>query len=323
MIHCSILDDYQNIALKIVAWSLITENVKVKSHQKYFQTEEELVQAIKDDEIVVIMRERTPFKASLFERLPNLKLLITSGMRNLAIDMEAATRHGVIVSGTSNYAEPPVELTWGLILALARNIVTEANAVKNGLWQTTVGVDLKGKQLGILGLGKTGSQVAKIAQAFGMNVMAWSENLTHEQASFQGVTLANSKQELLSTSDFVSVHLVLSDRTKHLIKAEDFQNMKSTSFLINTSRAGIVDQQAMITALQNKKIAGAAADVFEIEPLPSNHILRQMPNFIATPHIGYVTERNYRAYFGEAIENIQAYLQGKNLRQLNEKNLKR
>lgn len=317
MIKCAILDDYQNVALKMADWSPLSDRIHVSSHQQYFKTEDELIQAVKENEIIVMMRERTPFNASVFKRLPKLKLLITSGMRNLSIDMEAASRHEVVVAGTGNYSEPPVELAWGLIHALARNIISESEAVKSGLWQSTVGVDLKGKQLGLLGLGKTGAQMAKVGNAFGMNVVAWSENLTQERATAEGVQLAQSKNELLEHSDFISIHLVLSPRTRNLLNSEEFHLMRKTSYLINTSRAGIVDQQALIDALQNKQIAGAASDVFEIEPLPENHIFRTLPNFIATPHIGYVTERNYRTYFGEAVENIQAYLDGESLRQLN------
>lgn len=317
MIKCAILDDYQNVALNIADWSSLSDRVHVRSHQQYLKTEDELIQAVKENEIIVLMRERTPFGASVFERLPKLKLLITSGMRNLSIDMEAASKHGVIVSGTGNYSEPPVELAWGLIHALARNIILENKAVKAGCWQSTLGVDLKGKQLGLLGLGKTGAQMAKVGNAFGMNVVAWSENLTKERAADEGVQFARSKNELLVYSDFISIHLVLSPRTRNLIGSEEFHLMRKTSYLINTSRAGIVDQQALIDALQHKQIAGAASDVFEIEPLPENSVFRKLPNFIATPHIGYVTERNYKTYFGEAVENIQAYLEDRSLRQLN------
>ena len=320
MIKCSILDDYQNVALKIADWQSLNNRVQLTSHQYYFKTEDELIHAVKDDEIIVIMRERTPFSASVFERLPKLKLLVTSGMRNLSIDMEAASQHGVLVSGTGNYSEPPVELAWGLIHALARNIITENASVKSGGWQSMVGTDLKGKQLGLLGLGKTGAQMAKVGNAFGMKIVAWSENLTQERAEAEGVQLARSKNELLENSDFISIHLVLGPRTKNLIGAKELQLMRNTAYLINTSRAGIVDQQALIDALEHKLIAGAAADVFEIEPLPEDHVLRTLPNFIATPHIGYVTERNYRIYFGEAVENIQAYLEGRWLRQLNSLN---
>ncbi len=317
MIKCAILDDYQNVASRMADWSSVANRVAVTSHQEHFKTEDELIRAVTDSEIIVIMRERTPFSAAIFNRLPNLKLLITSGMRNAAIDFNAASEHGVIVCGTASYSEPPVELTWGLIHALARNIVEENNAMRAGRWQSMIGTDLKGKQLGILGLGKTGAQVARVGKAFGMNVVAWSQNLTQEIAAAEGVQLAPSKNSLLENSDFISVHLVSSPRTKNLIDQEDFQRMRKSSYLINTSRADIVNQAALIDALQNKKIAGAAADVFEIEPLPQSHPFRTLPNFIATPHIGYVTERNYQAYFGEAVENISAYLNGSLVRQLN------
>ncbi len=317
MKKCVILDDYQNIALNIVDWSSLKNDINIRSYKQHFKTENDLIREVYEDEIIIIMRERTPFNASIFEKLPNLKLLITSGMRNASVDMDAASKHGVIISGTASYSEPPVELTWGLIHALARNIILESEAIKTGCWQSTIGVDLKEKQLGLLGLGKIGAQVARVGKAFGMHVVAWSQNLTRTRTATEGVELARSKNELIENSDFISIHLVLSQRTENLINTEDFQRMRKTSYLINTSRASIVNQQALIKALQNSQIAGAAFDVFELEPLPENHILRRLPNFIATPHIGYVTERNYRTYFGEAIENIHSYLKDSPIRQLN------
>lgn len=317
MKKCAVLDDYQRVALQMADWSVVHRDISVTTYPNHFKTEAELVKTIFDYEIIVIMRERTPFTASIFKSLPNLKLLVTSGMRNASVDLKAATEHGVVVSGTANYSEPPVELTWGLILTLARNIISENEGVRAGLWQSTIGSDLKGKELGLLGLGKTGAAVAKIGSAFGMNVSAWSQNLTRETADSFCVKLAPSKDDLIKNSDFISIHLVLSERTKNLFDKKAFEIMKSNAFLINTSRAGIVDQQALVQSLNNRQIAGAAADVFETEPLPENHPLRTLPNFIATPHLGYVTERNYKAYFGEAVENIQAFLNNSPIRQLN------
>jgi phosphoglycerate dehydrogenase-like enzyme len=311
MKKCAILNDYQQVAFKMADWSSIPEQVSITSYPQHFETENELVRTLFDYEILVVMRERTPLSASIFAQLPNLKLVVTSGMRNAAIDLDAAAQHGIVVSGTNNHSEPPVELTWGLILALTRHIVPEVTGFRAGHWQNTIGVDLKNKQLGLLGLGKTGIQVAKIGQAFGMNVVAWSQNLKPHITQAYGVALAESKEALLRHSDIVSVHLILSDRTRNLISATDFSHMRQTAYLINTSRAGIVDQNAMIHALQTHQIRGAAADVFEQEPLSLAHVLRQLPNFIGTPHLGYVTERNYKTYYQEAVENITAYLDKK------------
>jgi phosphoglycerate dehydrogenase-like enzyme len=316
-LHCAILDDYQQIALKMADWSVLSDQVEVMSLSQHFAQQDELVNAIKDCHIVITMRERTIFNAELFARLPNLKLLITSGMRNAAIDLAAAKKHGVLVCGTKSLSEPPVELTWALILGLARHIVPENNAFcTNGPWQQTLGVDLYGKQLGLLGLGKIGSKVAQIGKAFGMHVVAWSQNLTAERAAEVGVQLAASKEELLANSDFISIHLVLSERTKNLIDKDEFNLMRPTAYLINTSRAAIVNTNALIKTLNNNEIAGAAIDVFDVEPLPINDVLRTLPNLLATPHLGYVTEGNYRIYFREAVEDIQAYLIGKLIRPL-------
>lgn len=316
-IRCAILDDYQQVALKITDWSTIIEKVEIVSFSQHFYNENELVESIRDAEIVIVMRERTPFGATLFEKLPKLKLLITSGMRNASIDLVAASEHGVAVCGTASSSEPPTELTWALILNLARHIVKEnAKFCSNGLWQSTVGTDLYGKRLGILGLGKIGSRMATIAKAFGMDVIAWSQNLTKEQTDKLDVRLARSKEELLETSDYISIHLVLSDRTRGLISEKDLQRMKSSAYLVNTSRSAIVDQQALIRALDENWIAGAGLDVYDIEPLPKDHPYRTMPNVLATPHLGYVTERNYTTYYQEAIEDIQAYLDGRVIRSL-------
>ncbi|WP_419960035.1 D-2-hydroxyacid dehydrogenase family protein [Psychrobacillus sp. BM2] len=317
-IRCAILDDYQQVALKIADWSAITKKVEIVSFSQHFNDENELVESIRDAEIVIVMRERTPFGVTLFEKLPKLKLLITSGMRNASIDLVAASAHGVAVCGTASSSEPPTELTWALILNLARQIRKENDSLRNnGLWQSTIGTDLYGKRLGILGLGKIGGRMATIAKAFGMDVIAWSQNLTKEQTDKLGVQLASSKEELLKTSDYVTIHLVLSDRTRGLISEKDLQHMKGSAYLVNTSRSGIVDQQALLKALHENWIAGAGLDVFDIEPLPTNHPFRTLPNVLATPHLGYVTGKNYTTYFREAIEDIEGYLDGQVIRSLN------
>ncbi|MGW7023793.1 D-2-hydroxyacid dehydrogenase family protein [Streptomyces decoyicus] len=314
---CAVLDDYQDVALSMADWSALAGAVDVRTLRQPFRSEDEVIAAIGDCEIVVAMRERTPFPASLLARLPRLRLLITSGMRNAAIDLEAAARHGVTVCGTASNTEPPVELTWALILGLARSVVTENAAMRaGGPWQSTLGADLHGRTLGLLGLGKIGSRVARIGQAFGMNVTAWSQYLTAARAAEAGVHAATTKDELLETSDFVSVHLVLSDRTRGLLGAGELRRMRPTAYLVNTSRAAIVDQPALLRALRENWIAGAGLDVFDHEPLPAGHPLRTLPNVLALPHLGYVTRRNYEGYFPQAIEDITAFLAGSPIRQL-------
>lgn len=316
-LRCAVLDDYQDIALSMADWSLLAGAVDVRTLRRPLGSEDEVVAAIGDCEIVVAMRERTPFPASLLARLPRLRLLVTSGMRNAAIDLTAAARHGVTVCGTASNTEPPVELTWALILGLARHLVTESTAMRtDGPWQTTLGADLHGRTLGLLGLGKIGTRVARIGQAFGMNVTAWSRNLTAERAAEAGVRLAASKEELLETADFVSVHLVLGDRTRGLLGAEELRRMRPTAYLVNTSRAAIVEQSALLRALREHWIAGAGLDVFDQEPLPAGHPLRTLPNVLALPHLGYVTRRNYEGYFRQAVEDITAFLAGSPVREL-------
>ncbi|KRF04843.1 hydroxyacid dehydrogenase [Paenibacillus sp. Soil766] len=316
-LRCAILDDYQQVALTSADWSQIIDQVEVKRIDRYIDHMDELVEQIADCEIVVIMRERTPFRAALLARLPKLKLLITTGMRNASVDMTAAASQGIIVCGTGGAGNATAELTWALLLGLARNIVTEHNAVRNGQWQSTVGADLYGKTLGVIGLGNLGTKIAKFGHAFGMNVMAWSQNLTKERADEVGVRLAASKEELMANSDFVSIHLVLSDRTRGLIREEDLKRMRPTAYLINTSRAPIVDQAALAEALQGGWIAGAAVDVFEVEPLPKDDIYRSLPNLLTTPHIGYVAKANYEAFYKQVVEDIEAYLSGEPIRKLN------
>ena len=316
-LKCTILDDYQSVALTMADWSQLDGLVEIVSIKDHLTNEDELVRTLVASQIIVVMRERTPLKASLLERLPQLKLIVTSGMRNASIDIAAAKAQGIIVSGTASSSDPPVELTWALILAMARKIVAEANALRTGgPWQSTVGADLSGRRLGVLGLGKIGTRVSRIGQAFGMDVIAWSPNLTPERAAQAGVKLASSKSEMLATSDFVTIHLVLSDRTRGLLGFSDLLRMKKSAYLINTSRAQIIEQAALVEALQEGWIAGAAADVFAVEPLPFDDPLRTLPNFLATPHLGYVSQANYHTYFHEAIEDIKAFLAHSPIRQL-------
>ncbi|WP_375463088.1 D-2-hydroxyacid dehydrogenase family protein [uncultured Methylobacterium sp.] len=314
MLTCAILDDYQGVAAAMADWSSLP-NVAVRPFREHVAAQDALVAAIADCEIVVIMRERTPFPADLFARLPRLRLLVTTGMRNAAIDLAAAGAHGVVVCGTASHPEPPVELTWALILALARRIVPEANALRaGGPWQGTIGTDLAGRRLGLLGLGKVGARVARIGQAFGMTVSAWSENLTAERAAAEGATLAASKAALLADSDVVSIHLVLGARTRGLIDAAALAAMRPHALLINTARAAIVDEAALQAALRAGRIGGAGLDVFPVEPLPADSPWRSLPNLVATPHLGYVTERNYRTYFPEIVADIRAFLDGAPIR---------
>lgn len=312
-LRCAVLDDYQGVASVLADWSPVDLTV----HREHFSSRADLVDALRDQEIVVVMRERTPFDADLFARLPALRLLVTSGMRNASIDLSAAAAAGVTVCGTGSTSEPPVELTWALILGLARNLVAENTSLRSdGPWQSTLGTGLAGKTLGLLGFGKIGGRVARIGQAFGMNVVAWSENLTADRTEPEGVRLAASLSDLVGASDVLSVHLVLSDRTRGLLDAAALKLLRPTAFLVNTSRAAIVDQQALVEALREGRFAGAGLDVFEQEPLPAGHVLRRLPNVLATPHLGYVTDGNYQTYFREAVEDIRAFLDGTPIRTL-------
>ncbi|MGW7557009.1 D-2-hydroxyacid dehydrogenase family protein [Streptomyces rimosus] len=316
-LRCAVLDDYQGIATTAADWSSVQDRVEVTGFTRHFATEDELAEALAGFDIVVTLRERVPFPAELFARLPRLKLLVASGMRNSVIDFAAAAEHGVTVCGTASSATPPVELTWALLLGLARGVVTEHNALRaGGPWQSTVGADLHGKRLGLLGLGKIGSRVAQVGAAFGMDVMAWSQNLTEERTDEVGTGLAANLEELLRTSDFVSVHLALSDRTRGLLGAPELALLKPTAYLVNTSRAAIVDQDALLAALHEGRIAGAGIDVFDTEPLPAGHPMRTAPRLLATPHLGYVSRDNYRTYYGQAVEDIEAFLQGAPIRRL-------
>lgn len=312
--RCAILDDYQNVALKMADWS--PAGVEVTSYNKHFDTENEVREAVRDFEIVVAMRERTPFTKTFMATLPKLKLLLTTGPRNPSIDLRGAEALGITCCGTTALPYPTAELTWALILGLVKHVAHEdANFRKGGHWQTRIGLDLHGRTLGTLGLGTLGAQVAKVAQAFGMKTIAWSNNLKPERCAELGVEYV-SKDELVRRSDFLSIHTQLSKRTENLIDAPQFEQMKRSAFLINTSRGFIVRETALIDALQRGLIAGAGLDAFEVEPLPQDHPYRRMPNVLVTPHMGYVSEDNYRLWYGQIVENIRAWKDGNVLRRM-------
>ncbi|MFH9138219.1 D-2-hydroxyacid dehydrogenase family protein [Streptomyces sp. NPDC017524] len=316
-LRCAVIEDFQSVATTVVDWSPVTADVEVVTFTEHLATEDEAAAALADFDMVVTLRERVPFPAELFARLPRLRLLVASGMRNSVIDLDAAKRHGVVVCGTASSSTPPVELTWALLLGLARGIVPEAGSLRSGgPWQSTLGADLHGRRLGLLGLGKIGGRVARVGLAFGMDVLAWSQNLTKERTDEVGAELAASKEELLASSDFVSVHLALGDRTRGLIGAAELALMRPTAFLINTSRAAVVQTDALLAALHAGVIAGAATDVFDTEPLPAGHPVRTAPRLLATPHLGYVSRANYETYYGQAVENIRAFLDGRPVRRL-------
>ncbi len=316
MTNCLILDDYQGAALGFADWGRLSGRVAVSSITEYIAARDDLVARIAGAEILVIMRERTPFPADLLAKLPNLKLLVTSGPRNAAIDLAAARAQGVTVCGTESSPTPPVELTWALILGLARHLPAETANLREGLWQTTIGTDLAGATLGVMGLGKIGARVAQVGRAFGMEVQAWSQNLTAERAAEAGASLAPSKEALCEAADFLTLHLVLGDRTRGIVGQAELTRMKPEAFLINTSRAGLVDQDALLAALTEGRIAGAGLDVFETEPLPADSPFRRLPNVLAMPHLGYVSRANYRRFFTQAVEDIEAWLDGAPIRQL-------
>jgi D-3-phosphoglycerate dehydrogenase len=313
-LRCAVLDDYQNVALTLADWSALKGKVEVTVFNKPFADFEEAAKALSGFQIACLMRERTPFPRAMFERLPDLKLVVTTGPRNASIDVKAAAERGIVVCGTESAGHPTAELTVGLMIDLARKISFENGRMKAGEpWQVTVGEDLNGKTLGILGLGKLGTRVGKAGLALGMNVIAWSQNLTPEKCKEAGVGYA-SKEDLLKQSDFVTVHMVLSDRSRGLIGAKELSLMKPSAYLINTSRGPIVDEKALVAALQGDKIAGAALDVYDVEPLPRDHPLRNLKNTILTPHLGYVTKENYRTFYGQTVEAIRAFLDGKPVR---------
>ena len=315
-LRCAILDDYFNVTLKIADWSKIADRVDVTVFNQPLASPEAAAAALKDFEIICVMRERTPFPRSLLAALPKLKLLITSGMRNASIDSEAAKEQGVVFCGTQWNRDPTSALTMGLILELTRSIGRENARMHAGEpLQKFIGLEIEGRTLGIIGLGKLGAKVAGLAKAFGMNVIAWSPNLTAERCKEVGVGYA-SKEELFANADIITVHVVLSQRSRGLVGREDLARMKPTAFLVNTSRGPIVDETALLEILQQKKIAGAAIDVFSVEPLPVDHPFRKLDNLVLTPHLGYVTEEGFRAHYGQMVEGIGAWLKGEPVRRL-------
>ena len=312
----AILDDYQAVAQQMADWSQLPPGINVQFFHDHIADEDALVDRLKNFQVVMGMRERTPFPRSVLDRLPELRLLVTAGMGNAVFDIPAATELGIVVTGTGGVGEGPTELTWGLILALARRIPQEDRLTREGNWGTTVGIGLKDKTLGLLGLGHIGSLVGKVGAALGMNIIAWSQNLTPERAAECSATLVN-KDTLFKESDVLSVHVQLSDRTRGLVGAKELSLMKPTSYLINISRGPIVDELSLIQALTSGSIAGAGLDTFDIEPLPTNHPFLGLSNTVITPHLGYVTEDGYRVRYTQVVEDIRAFISGESIRVLN------
>ena len=315
MARVAILDDYQHVARRMADWSTLPAGTDVVVFADHLKDAGAVAARLADFEAVVAMRERTVFPRALLERLPKLKLLVTTGMRNASIDVAAATARGIVVCGTAGLPYPTAELTWGLILALVRRIPAEDRATREGRWQISCGLGLNGKTLGVIGLGGLGSRVAKVGRAFEMDVIAWSQNLTEARAAEVGAKLV-AKDELLARADVASIHLVLSDRTRGLIGARELSLMKRTAYLINTSRGPIVDESALVGAVRKGTIAGAGLDVYDDEPLAIDHPLRDLPNTVITPHLGYVTEEGYRIFYGQALEDVKAWLAGQPVRVL-------
>jgi phosphoglycerate dehydrogenase-like enzyme len=314
MVRAAILDDYQNVALKLADWSPIAKDVEVKVFNAPLGGDDAVIKALQGFAVVSMMRERTPFLRKVIEGLPDLKLLITTGARNASIDLKACAERGVTVCGTGGVGSPTTGIAIGLMLELTRRIGFENARMKMGEpWQVTVGHDLEGLTLGVLGLGKLGQRVSGVAKAFGMKVIAWSQNLTPEKAKEAGAEYV-SKEDLFRQADIVSLHLVLSDRSRGIVGAKELGLMKKTAYLINTSRGPLVDEKALIAALQSKAISGAGLDVFDVEPLPRDHAFRKMDNVVITPHLGYVSEQNYRKFYPDIVEDIRAWLDGKPVR---------
>jgi len=314
MTRIAVLDDYQKVALDLADWSAVEQRAQIEVFSDTIADQDQLAARLQPFDIICAMRERTPFRRALLERLPNLKLLVTTGARNASIDVAAAAERGITVCGTEGMASPTVELTWALILALSRRIALEDRNMREGGWQQTLGTGLEGKALGIIGLGRLGTMVAKIGMAFGMKVVAWSQNLTRERATELGVAYVATKEALLTLADIVTIHLVLSDRTRGLIGKAELAAMKPTGYLINTSRGPIVDEAALVEALHAQRIGGAALDVYAEEPLPADHPLRSLGNVVLSPHLGYVSAENYAKFYGGVVEDIIGFLDGKPLR---------
>ena len=313
----AVLDDYQTVAETLADWSQLSSNGEVVFFSDHLVSEDALAERLAGFDVVMGMRERTPFRRSLLERLPNLRLLVTTGRRNASFDIDAATDLGIAVCGTDGAGEGPTELAWGLILGIARQIPREDRVSREGTWGGTVGMGLKGKTIGCLGLGHIGSLVARVATAFDMNIIAWSQNLTAERARECGASLVH-KDTLFRESDIVSIHLVLSQRTLGLVGAQELALMKPSAYLVNISRGPIIDEAALVDVLQRRAIAGAALDVFDVEPLPENHPLLLLDNTLICPHLGYVTEDSYRAMYAGVVEDIRAFTSGEPVRMINE-----
>jgi phosphoglycerate dehydrogenase-like enzyme len=307
MIRIGILDDYQNVSLQMADWSPLAGRALITVFNDHLSNLDKVVERLLPFDVVCVMRERTPLPRTVIERLPRLKLIASTGARNAAIDIDAVAERGIVVAHTGYNARPTIEMAWALILASARQVALENAHLRAGGWQHTLGDGLHGKTLGVLGLGNIGSEVARIGLAFGMEVIAWSQNLTADKAQTYGARLV-SKEELFRSADILTIHLVLSQRTKGLVGAADLQAMKPSARLINTSRGPIVDEPALIEVLRERGIAGAALDVFDIEPLPADHPFRSLDNVLATPHIGYVARDLYRVFYGDTVKNITRWL---------------
>ena len=316
MFRLAILDDYQRVSRRLADWSGIEKYCSITVFDRNLRVPDEAAEALAPFDILCPMRERMPLPGALIGRLPRLKLIAVTGDRNRTLDLELATARGIVVSHTRPATHGAAELTWGLILSLARHISLEAASMQRGGWQNTIGITLHGRTLGLLGLGRLGRQVAGFGRAFGMRVIAWSHNLTEERAADCGATRVE-KDELFRSSDVLSIHLVLGERTRGLVGARELGLMRPSAYLVNTSRGPIVDEAALIEALRARRIAGAALDVFEREPLADDHALRRLDNALLTPHLGYVTEETYRVFYGDAVENISAWHAGKPMRVLN------
>lgn len=315
-VRCAILDDYQNVALSFADWSQVSGDIDIKVFNEHLGSADQVIAALKGFGIICAMRERTAFPRAVIDALPELKLLITSGIRNASIDLDAAKARGIVVCGTPGFGNATAAIATALMLELARRVGYENMRLKAGaVWQSTIGLDLEGLTLALLGLGKLGTRMAEIGRAFKMHVIAWSQNLTPEKCREAGAEYVSS-DELFRRADFLSIHVQLSSRTRGLIGARQFALMKKSSYLINTSRGPIVDEGALLAGLRDKRIAGAGLDVFDVEPLPLDHPLRKLDNVVLTPHLGYVASQNYRAYFAGMVEDIRAFLDGKPVRVL-------
>ena len=314
-VRVAVLDDYQKVAASMADWAGRLPGAEVRFFSEHIADEDALVAALEPFDVIVAMRERTPFPRQVLDRLPRLRLLVTTGMRNVAIDVAAARERDVVVAGTRGSAGTTAELTWALILGLVRDVAADDARIRAGGWQETVGLDLDGRTLGVVGLGRLGARVAAVGRAFGMNVIAWSPNLTPERAAEHGVAVV-TKAELFGSADIVTLHMVLSDRSRGLVGEADLRAMKPSAFLVNTSRAGLVDTDALRRALEEGWIAGAGLDVFDVEPLPADHWLRAAPRTLLSPHMGYVTEHSYRIFYADVVEDIAAFLDGSPVRAL-------